>query len=79
MTELRPESGGELDYHQARLEALEIEMAAAWFDYKEATAGLSEEKYIEVEPWAYSLLAQKLKKLRGWQEALGGASRAPEN
>jgi hypothetical protein len=42
-------------------ELLLIEEADAWFEYLEATRGQSAVRYAEVEPWAWSRLAQLLR------------------
>ena len=43
-------------------ELLLIEEADAWFEYLEATRGQTAPRYGEVEPWAWSRLAQRLRK-----------------
>ena len=46
-------------------EALLIEEADAWFEYLEATrAEESAERYLEVEPWAWARLSQRLRAIR---------------
>jgi hypothetical protein len=42
-------------------ELLLIEEADAWFEYLESTTGVSEARYQEVEPWAWSRLHQRLR------------------
>jgi hypothetical protein len=45
-------------------ELLLIEEADAWFEYLEATRGQSAIRYIEVEPWAFARLSQRLRAIR---------------
>ena len=45
-------------------ELLLIEEADAWFEYLEATRGQTEQRYKEVEPWAWARLAQRLRAIR---------------
>jgi hypothetical protein len=47
--------------HQEAHELLLIEEADAWFEYLETTRGQSAVRYIEVEPWAWARLAQRLR------------------
>ena len=42
-------------------ELLLIEEADAWFEYLEATRSQSENRYHEIEPWAWSRLMQRLR------------------
>jgi hypothetical protein len=42
-------------------ELLLIEEADAWFEYLDATRGQSATRYVEVEPWAWARLAQRLR------------------
>jgi len=51
-------------------ELLLIEEADAWFEYLEATRGQSYARYGEVEPWAWSRLAQRLRALRARRKRL---------
>jgi hypothetical protein len=46
------------------LEALAIEEADAWFEYLEATRAHADERYAEVEPWAWARLTQRLQSVR---------------
>ena len=46
--------------HQEAQELLLIEEADAWFEYLETTRGQSAVRYVEVEPWAWARLAQRL-------------------
>lgn len=41
------------------LELLQLEEAAAWFEYLEAIRGTSAELYDEAETWAWSKLQQR--------------------
>jgi hypothetical protein len=50
--------------HQEAHELLLIEEADAWFEYLESTRGQSAVRYIEVEPWAWARLAQRLRAIR---------------
>ena len=50
--------------HQEAHELLLIEEADAWFEYLEATRGQSAVRYVEVEPWAWARLAQRLRAIR---------------
>jgi hypothetical protein len=45
-------------------ELLLIEEADAWFEYLETTRDQSEQRYKEVEPWAWSRLTQRLRAIR---------------
>ena len=45
-------------------ELLQIEEADAWFEYLEATRGQTENRYGEVEPWAWARLNQRLRAIR---------------
>ena len=45
-------------------ELLLIEEADAWFEYLEATREQSEQRYKEIEPWAWSRLSQRLRAIR---------------
>ena len=47
--------------HQEATELLMIEEADAWFEYLEAVRGQSALRYIEVEPWAWARLSQRLR------------------
>ena len=50
--------------HQEAMELLLIEEADAWFEYLEATSAQSERRYIELEPWAWARLSQRLRAIR---------------
>jgi len=50
--------------HQEAMELLLIEEADAWFEYLEATRAQSAVRYVEVEPWAWARLSQRLRAIR---------------
>ena len=50
--------------HQEATELLMIEEADAWFEYLEAVRGQSALRYIEVEPWAWARLSQRLRTIK---------------
>jgi hypothetical protein len=52
------------------LELLMIEEADAWFEYLEATRGQGEQRYGEIEPWAWSRLRQRLRALKARRQRL---------
>ena len=45
-------------------EVLMIEEADAWFEYLEATRNQTPPRYLEVEPWAWARLSQRLRAVR---------------
>ena len=49
---------------QEAYELLLIEEADAWFEYLEAIRGQSAVRYLEVEPWAWARLNQRLRAIR---------------
>lgn len=49
---------------QEALELLLIEEADAWFEYLEAIRAQSDARYLEVEPWAWARLSQRLRAIR---------------
>jgi len=49
---------------QEAMELLLIEEADAWFEYLEATRAQSERRYVELEPWAWARLSQRLRAIR---------------
>ena len=57
-------------------ELLLIEEADAWFEYLEATTGLTETRYLELEPWAWSRLSQRLRAVRARRARLDRAAEA---
>jgi len=50
--------------HQEAFELLLIEEADAWFEYLDTIRGHSDTRYLEVEPWAWSRLSQRLRVIR---------------
>ena len=57
-------------------ELLLIEEADAWFEYLEATRGQSALRYVEVEPWAWARLSQRLRAIRARRSRLRPAAEA---
>jgi hypothetical protein len=57
-------------------ELLLIEEADAWFEYLETTQGQSAVRYLEVEPWAWARLAQRLRAIRARRAKLRPAVEA---
>jgi hypothetical protein len=55
-------------------ELLQIEEADAWFEYLEATRVQSETRYMEVEPWAWARLNQRLRAVRARRTRLRPAA-----
>jgi len=55
---------------QEAFELLLIEEADAWFEYLEATRGQSAVRYVDVEPWAWARLAQRLRAIRARRSKL---------
>jgi len=55
-------------------ELLQIEEADAWFEYLEATRGQTEARYLEIEPWAWARLSQRLRAVRGRRARLRPAA-----
>jgi hypothetical protein len=45
-------------------ELLLIEEADAWFEYLAATRSQSPTRYLEIEPWAWARLSQRLRAIR---------------
>ena len=45
-------------------ELLQIEEADAWFEYLDTIRGQSAVRYVEVEPWAWARLNQRLRAIR---------------
>jgi hypothetical protein len=54
-------------------ELLLIEEADAWFEYLEAIRGQSAVRYLEVEPWAWARLSQRLRAIRTRRSKLAAA------
>ena len=50
--------------HHEAMELLLIEEADAWFECLEATRAQSTLRYVEVEPWAWARLSQRLRAIR---------------
>jgi len=57
-------------------ELLQIEEADAWFEYLEATTGHSATRYLEVEPWAWARLTQRLRAIVARRKRLGAGAEA---
>ncbi len=57
-------------------ELLLIEEADAWFEYLESTRGQSATRYVEVEPWAWARLSQRLRAIRARRSKLRPAVEA---
>ena len=57
-------------------ELLQIEEADAWFEYLEATRGHNVVRYVEIEPWAWVRLAQRLRTLRARRARIGAGAEA---
>ena len=55
-------------------ELLQIEEADAWFEYLEATKSQGENRYAELEPWAWARLHQRLRAVRARRERLAPAA-----
>jgi hypothetical protein len=62
--------------HQEAHELLLMEEADAWFEYLEATRGQSALRYVELEPWAWARLAQRLRAIRTRRSKLRPAAEA---
>jgi hypothetical protein len=62
--------------HQEAFELLLIEEADAWFEYLDATRGQSALRYVEIEPWAWSRLAQRLRAIKARRGKLRPAAEA---
>jgi hypothetical protein len=62
--------------HQEAMELLLIEEADAWFEYLEATRAQSTLRYVEVEPWAWARLSQRLRAIRARRGKLRPAAEA---
>jgi hypothetical protein len=61
---------------QEAFELLLMEEADAWFEYLEAIRGQSATRYLEVEPWAWARLVQRLRAIRTRRSKLGPALEA---
>ncbi len=56
------------------VELLQLEEADAWFEYLEATRGQNENRYAELEPWAWARLSQRLRAVRARRSRLRPAA-----
>ncbi len=66
-----------MDYDYDGSEAYElllIEEADAWFEYLEAIRNQTPTRYLEVEPWAWARLSQRLRAIRARQARLRPAA-----
>jgi hypothetical protein len=57
-------------------EVLLMEEADAWFEYLDSVRGQSTARYLEVEPWAWARLAQRLRAIRARRAKLAPAEAA---
>jgi hypothetical protein len=55
-------------------ELLLIEEADAWFEYGEAIRGQTEVRYLEIEPWAWARLQQRLRAIKARRAKLRPAA-----
>jgi hypothetical protein len=55
-------------------ELLLIEEADAWFEYCEAIRGQTEVRYLEIEPWAWARLQQRLRAVKARRAKLRPAA-----
>lgn len=55
-------------------ELLLIEEADAWFEYGEAIRGQTESRYLEIEPWAWARLQQRLRAIKARRAKLRPAA-----
>jgi hypothetical protein len=62
--------------HQEAYELLLIEEADAWFEYLDTIRGQSAVRYLEVEPWAWARLSQRLRAIRARRSRLRPAAEA---
>jgi hypothetical protein len=62
--------------HQEAHELWLIEEADAWFEYLESTRAQSALRYVEVEPWAWARLSQRLRAIRTRRAKLRPAAEA---
>lgn len=54
-------------------ELLRVDERDAWLEYLGHTRGLGEERYAEVEPWAWARLEQRLRAIAARRERLVAA------
>jgi hypothetical protein len=57
-------------------ELLLIEEADAWFEYLDATQRHTSTRYLELEPWAWVRLSQRLRAIRARRARLSPAAGA---
>ena len=57
-------------------ELLMIDEADAWFEYLEATRGQMAIRYLEIEPWAWSRLNQRLRAVKARRARLRASAAA---
>jgi hypothetical protein len=57
-------------------ELLWMEEADAWFEYLDSVRGQSAVRYLEVEPWAWARLSQRLRAIRARRAKLAPAEAA---
>jgi hypothetical protein len=62
--------------HQEAHELLLIEEADAWFEYLDSIRDQSSGRYVEIEPWAWARLAQRLRAIRARRARLRPAAAA---
>ena len=62
--------------HQEAHELLLIEEADAWFEYLDTIRGQSARRYVEVEPWAWARLSQRLRAIRARRSRMRPAAEA---
>ena len=62
--------------NQEAHELLLIEEADAWFEYQEATRGQGGPRYVEIEPWAWARLQQRLRAIKARRAKLRPAAEA---
>ena len=55
-------------------ELLMIEEADAWFEYLEATRSQAQNRYGEIEPWAWARLTQRLRAIKARRARLRPAA-----
>ena len=55
-------------------ELLQIEEDDAWFEYLESTRAQNEHRYLELEPWAWARLSQRLRAVRARRARLRPAA-----
>jgi hypothetical protein len=57
-------------------ELLLIEEADAWFEYLESIRGQTAVRYVELEPWAWARLSQRLRAIGARRSRLDPAAEA---